>query len=89
MESKEQSIVSASAYLLYMRKSHKMSQYELAKLCHKGQTYISDIETGRRSGNTVKTLMDIADAMNMNYEDFFSGLGKYLDDEKKGKVWMP
>lgn len=54
-----------------IRKSKKMKQEELAELCGISQTYISDIENGKRNITIIK-LFDIAEALDVDVEAIFS-----------------
>ncbi|WP_050635957.1 helix-turn-helix domain-containing protein [Candidatus Stoquefichus sp. SB1] len=47
-----------------IRKSKKLKQEDLAKLCGVNQNYISDIENGKRNITMLK-IFDIAEALNI------------------------
>lgn len=53
-----------------IRKSKKLKQEDLAKLCGVNQNYISDIENGKRNITMLK-IFDIAEALNIDVAVIF------------------
>ena len=56
-----------------LRKQKGLTQLRLALLCETTQSYISDLEVGRRNPSLV-ILKRIADALNCSLSDLFAGL---------------
>ena len=56
-----------------LRKQKGLTQLRLALLCETTQSYISDLEVGRRNPSLV-ILKRIANALNCSLSDLFAGL---------------
>lgn len=54
-----------------MRKKKKMSQEQLCKKAKISRAIISDLETGKRTVTSTKTLYKIAKALECSVEDIF------------------
>ncbi len=59
-----------SQRLKELRKQQNISQYKLAKLSNVSQSFISDIEAGKKT-ITIKFLKKLCTALNISLSDFF------------------
>jgi HTH-type transcriptional regulator, repressor for puuD len=65
---------------LALRKQHKLSQKELAKIAEVGQTTISDIESGKKSPTAV-TVEKVCEAVGITLAEFFTEKPQELETE--------